>query len=108
MLLFIELAVGGGAGVDGQAARVADVGQVREDLQAVDEARAGGDAALDAESHNAAGAFGQVFLRSGVVGAVLQAGVSHPFDLGVRAEELCHFLSVGDVAVHTQAECFQP
>ena len=53
LVLLAELRVGGGGRMDGQALGVADVGEVREELQAVDELLPAVPAALDAEDDHA-------------------------------------------------------
>ena len=47
-----------------QAPRVADVGEMREDLEAVDELARGFKAALDAEAEDRAAPFGRYFCAS--------------------------------------------
>jgi hypothetical protein len=54
LLLCRELLVRGGGRVDGQAARVAHVRDVRDQLQCIDELAALFGAALDAEAENGA------------------------------------------------------
>ena len=49
-----ELRVGGGRRMDGERARIADVGDVIEELERVDELGAGGLAALDLEADQTA------------------------------------------------------
>src|SRR5690606_16247338 len=63
LLVGRELAVRGRRGMDREALRVADVGEVAEQLQALDELLAGLDAALDAEAHDRPAALRQVLLR---------------------------------------------
>jgi len=99
--------VGGGGWVDGQALGVADVSQVAEELQAFYELLTGSCPAFDAEAKDCAGAFRQVFLSGGVIGAVFQTGLSHPIHLGVIVKELGHFLGVLNVAFDAQAEGFK-
>ncbi len=58
-----ELRVGGARRMDGERARVADVGDMIEELERVDELGAGGLAALDLEADQAALPALQIFLR---------------------------------------------
>ena len=58
-----ELLVRGGGGMNHQAAGVADVGEMREELQPIDELLASLIAALDAEREHGSGAFRRVLLR---------------------------------------------
>src|SRR5690606_29686726 len=81
LLRFVELAMGGGARMNDQAPGVADVGEVREELDAVNQLLAGFITALDAEGENGAGAAGEIFLRELVVGIVLKSRVRDPGDL---------------------------
>ena len=61
-LLGRQLAVGGAGRVDGQALGIADVGEVAEELQVVDELLPGFDAALDAKAEDRARTLRQVLL----------------------------------------------
>ena len=71
-----------------QALGVADVGQVREQLDRVDELLAGFQAALDAEADDAAEAFLEVFRGDFVARIVGQAGIGHPGHQRMALEEL--------------------
>ena len=61
-----------------EALGVADVGQVREQLDRVDELPARFQAALDAEADDAAEAFLQVLRGELVARVIRQAGIGHP------------------------------
>ena len=61
-----------------QAFRVADIGQVREQLQIFDEALPGFQPAANSETHDRTCAARQVFLRQRVIGTGLQARIIHP------------------------------
>ncbi|KAB8760612.1 hypothetical protein FH972_026604 [Carpinus fangiana] len=104
LLLVGQLLVGGGPGVDGQTLGVADVGQVGDELEAVDDLRAGGLAALDAKGEHAAEAAGEVLLGQGVRGVRLEAGVRDPRDVLVLLEPLGQGDGVAGVALAAQAE----
>jgi hypothetical protein len=67
LLLGRELAVGGRGRVNDQRAGVADIGQMREHLEAFHELDAGLVAALQAEGEHRAAALGRVALLQGVV-----------------------------------------
>ena len=99
-----ELAVRRRAGVDDERARVADVGQVRAQLDAADERLARLAPALAAEGEHRARALGQVLLRERVVRVVRQAGVAHPAHARVGVEPLGDRLRVGDVRLHPQRQ----
>ena len=75
--------MGSGPGVDGQRLGVADVGQVGNQLEAVDDTATRRPAALDADAEHAAIAALQVLLGKLVRGVVLEARVRDPG--GVRA-----------------------
>ena len=61
--LFVgQLAVGGRGRMDDQAAGVADIGEMAEQLHAVDQLHAGLIAALEAEGEHAPAPLGQYFL----------------------------------------------
>ena len=87
-LLGVELGVRRRGVVDRQRLRVADVGQVAEQLQRLDERAAGLDAALDAERDQRAVAALQDALGDLVVLVDLEARVRDPLDAVVRLEPL--------------------
>ena len=80
--------MGGGPRVDGQRLGVADVGQVGDELEAVDNLAAGRAAALDAEAQHAAEAALEVLLGRLVRLVAREAGVRHPRDVGAFLEVL--------------------
>ena len=94
LLLFqSQLLVRRAVGVDDQRLAVADVGQVREELHAVDQLdavrrllrrRGSG----DAEAEDGTGPLGRYFLPSAYDGVRLQTGVVDPTDLLVAFQEL--------------------
>lgn len=127
LLLVAELLVGGGPGaagwlaklpvfsglsstrgsvhlLDGQGLGVADVGQVRDQLEAVNDLAAGGTAALDAEGQDAAEAALEVLLGGLVVGVALEAGIGDPADVVAVLEVLGEGESVLGVALGAQGE----
>ena len=106
LLFGAQLLMGGRSRMDDQATGVADVGQVREELEAVDKLAAGIVTALDAKAEHGAGALGQVLLGQCVIGTGLEARVLHPFDEAVPFEEFGDGLCVGHVAIHARAESF--
>ena len=108
LLRLVELGVRGRRRMDGQAPDVADVGQVAEQLESLDEAAAGLDAALDAEGQDGAAALGEVALLPLVPRARLEARVGHPAHLVPALEPLRHLGGVVHVALHAQAQRLQP
>ncbi len=81
-LLFGELRVRGRRGVDDKRFRVAHVGEVREQLDAVDERLAGLEPALHAEHHDAAVAVLRYFLALACVGWLSRPGYATQATLG--------------------------
>ena len=59
--------MGGGGRMDGEALGVADVGQMFEDPEFLDEPLAGGRATLDAEDDHPAAMAAEIFLRRRVL-----------------------------------------
>ena len=83
--------------MDDEAFGVADVGEVGEELQGFDEFAAGGESAFDAESEDAAGTYGKVFVG-------IEARVFDPLDVLVFLEEMGDGEGVGGVAIHAEFE----
>src|SRR6185369_10147908 len=86
LLLRTELRVRGGGRMDRQAARVADIGDVVEQLESVDEAAPGLLAALELEADQAAEAVFEI--DCGVLFGLVfgEAGEDHAGDLGMVAQ----------------------
>src|SRR3569833_2990570 len=103
-LLLGQLLVGGGPRVDGERLGVADVGEVGDELAAVDDLAAGGAAALDAEAEHAAAAAREVLPGQRVGRVAGQARVRHPADVGALLQVLGEALGVVGVALGAQAE----
>ena len=96
--------VGGAGRVDHQAAAVADVGQMAEHLQRLDEGLALFAAALEVEAEHRAGAARQQLLRQRVAGVGLQQRVADAGHEGVAGQELDHLGGVVHVPRHAQAQ----
>ena len=105
-LLLVKLGVGGGGGVDGERLRIADVGEVFEELEGIDEFRAGGGTARDAEDDHRAALAVEVFLVERGLGISGQAGVADPFDGGVGLEVFGDCQGIFAMAVHAQRQGF--
>ena len=90
-----------------QALGVSHIGEVREQLQGVDELPAGFEAALDPEREDRPLALGQVLLCHRVVRARREIGVIHPSDQRVSFEMLRDREGVGAMQVHAQRQGFQ-
>lgn len=103
-LLVGELLVGGGPGVDGEGLGVADVGEVGDELEAVDDLAAGGAAALDAEAQDAAEAALEVALGDGMAAVALETRVRDPADVGRGVEVAGEGEGVLGVALGAQRE----
>ena len=108
LLLVRQLLVGRAGRVDDQRLGIADVGQVRDQPQLLDEPRAGLPAALDAKGEDRAGATRQVPRRQIAIGAVGQRRVVHPADGRVRGQERGHRLRVARVPLHPHRQRLQP
>src|SRR6516164_5883257 len=87
-----------------QAARVADIGEVREQAHALDQLDAGFVAASDAESEDCAGTFWQVFAAEVVKRALLEPSIGNPSDARMIDEELGDPKGIDDMAVHAQMQ----
>jgi hypothetical protein len=90
--------------MDDQAFCIADIGEVGEQLDAVDHLHADLVAALDAKGEDRARALGQVFPGERVILVVGQAGIIHPSDGRVLVEILRDLERIGAVALHAQPE----
>ena len=96
-----------GAGrVNHQAAAVADVGQVAEDLECLDKSLALSAAAAKVKAKHRAGAARQQFFRQCMAGVVGQHRVTHARHQRVRGQKLNHFFGVAHVAGHAQRQGF--
>ena len=104
LLLIGELLVSCSPRVDSQGLGVTNVGQVGNQLEAVDNLATSGTATLDAEAEDTAKAALQVLLRKLVRGVVGQARVGHPADVRALLEELGQGQCVGGVPLSTQAQ----
>ena len=105
LLLVGELLVGGGPGVDGKGLGVTDVGEVGDELEAVDNLGAGSaGAGLDAEGEDTAVAALEVLLGHLVRDVVLEAGVRHPADVLALLEPLGEGQGVLGVALGAERE----
>ena len=93
--------------MDDQRLRVADVGEVAQELRRVDEALAGLRAALDAEVEQPRRALREILLRERVILVVRQARVVHPRDARVVLQELRHRERVRAMAIHAHGQRFQ-
>ena len=91
-------------GVDGQGAGIAEIGDVVDHLEAVDEGAAGVGAALQLEADEAAGAVGEV-LGCALGGEPVVVGrVDDPGDLGMAGEVVGDRAGVAAVFAHAQWE----
>ena len=90
--------------VDDQRLGVADIGQVRQEFDAVDELLTGCSTALDAESEDGTGAFRQVFACQFMVAVVFQPGVIDPGDFRVILQVAGDGQGIGSMPVHAQRQ----
>ena len=103
-----ELAVGRRGGMDHQRPRVADVGEVRAQLDRADEALARLAALGEPEREHRARPLRQVLLGQRVVRVGRQPAVADPAHALVGLQELGDDLGVGDVRVHPQRQRLHP
>lgn len=104
LLLGAELAMRGRGRMDDQRAGVADVGEVREEIDGLDDLHARLVAALDADGEDRAGALRQVFLRQRAILVRGQPGIGDPGNLRMAVEILGDLLRVLDVALHAERQ----
>ncbi|MPL71114.1 hypothetical protein SDC9_16885 [bioreactor metagenome] len=108
LLFLAQLAMRGRGRVDDQRARIAEVRDMAEELQIVDELDAGVIAALHRHGEERAGAL-RADLRDPVVpGRGRQAGPGDIVDARILLEPLGHGLGVRHVLFHAQAERLDP
>ncbi len=93
--------------VDRETLGVADVCEVAEELETVDELLAGLLSSLDTDTDQRPEASLEVFHRKFVVGVIRQARVCYPCDLRVGFEELCNGECVLRVPGDPQVEGFK-
>src|SRR5271157_13454 len=106
LLPLVELRVSGRRGVNSQALGIADIGQVREELQRVDELGPRLPASLDAEDDHGSALATEVFPVEREHGVVFQAGEPHPVHLRVRLQEDRDGPGILTVAFHPQGQGF--
>ena len=94
--------------MDRQRLGVADIGQMRNQFQCLDEFAAGLGSAFDPEPDDRTGLPAEIFVGQGLIRASRQSGVIHPIDPVVSREELGDLLRVLAVARHPQVQRFQP
>src|SRR5476649_1747718 len=90
--------------MDHQRLGVADIGEMREELQPFDEASACLASALDVEAEDRAGALGQQLLGQRMVGMIGQLGRSDALDGRVGLEEIDHLARILSMPCDTQWE----
>ncbi len=90
--------------MDDQRARVAEIGEMREELDARHELDARVVAALEAEGQHRAGALGHVLLRQLVISVAGQPGIADPRHLLVAGEILGDRQRVVGVLLHPERQ----
>src|SRR5690606_21101243 len=103
----LQLTVGGGGRMNGKDLGVADVGEVAEKLEVVDDAHGALVARLHPEAKQTAVAAGEVLVRRGVGFRLGQAGIVHPGHLGMLLEEMSGGEGVLADALHAQMQRLQ-
>lgn len=90
--------------LDGQGLGITDVGEVGNQLEAIDNLAAGRTAALDTEAQDTSEAPLEILLGRLVVSVALQAGVRNPRDVGALLQVPGQGQSVLGVALSTETE----
>jgi hypothetical protein len=103
-----QLGMRRGGRMDREAAGVADVGDVIEQLQRVDEAPAGVAAGRELEADQPAEAALEIALGALAVDAGLHRRMDHPHHLGPAAQEVGDLLRVLHMAGDAQRQRLQP
>ena len=101
-----ELGVSGAGGVDGKALGVADIGEVGEEFEALDECAPSGVAPFDAEDDHGTAFAVEVFLIECEVGIVWEAWEADPLDLRVVFEVFGNSEGIFAMAFHAEREGF--
>ena len=96
----------GGGGVDGEALGVADIREMREEFEALDEFRARRVAALDAEDDHRAALAAEIFFVEFEIRIVGQTGEAHPLDLRMVFQMLRDSERVLAMPLHAERERF--
>ena len=99
-----ELGMGGSGRMNGEAAGVADVGQVGEQLKLVDKLLTGLGATFDAEDDHGAAFAAEVLLVEGVHWIGLEAGEADPLNGVVRLKVCGDGVGVLAVALHAEGQ----
>src|SRR5580704_5648983 len=97
----------GGRRMDHQALGVADIGQVREELESFDEAASSFQASADAKGENASRAAWKVALRQSAIAAGGQSGIVHPGHAIVPLQELRYGQRILRVLRHAKFQGLQ-
>lgn len=96
--------MGGAPRVNGQGLGITHIGQVRDQLEAIDDLAARSTAALDTNAQDTTETALEVLLGLLVRGVALQTGVRHPRDIGALLEVLSQREGVLGVSLGAQAE----
>src|ERR1700736_4674517 len=86
LLFFVELAMRRRRRMNDQRLGIADIGQMRQELDRLDKSHAGRGASFNAKSKDASRTSRKVALRQCLVAISLQQRVADPFDAGMRGE----------------------
>ncbi len=108
LILCRELRMRCARGMDRQTARIADVGHVVEQLQAVDEPAPRLATARKLEAHEPAEAAFEILLRALAMSAGLQAGMDHPHHLWPLGQPLGNRGSILRMACNAKWKRFEP
>src|SRR5690606_21055481 len=94
--------------MDDQRARIADIGEVREQFEGLDKLDAGLVATLQAESEDRACTLGRIFLLQGMVLVVREARIGYPGNLRVLFQPCRDGRCIVAVTLHPERQGFKP
>ncbi len=103
-----QLAVRGRGGMDDQRARIADIGEMAEQLDLRDQLHPGVVATLQPEGEHRPALAAEISVGERLVGIGLEPGIGHPCHLLVVLQPFGHGERIGAVPFHAQRERFHP
>jgi len=100
--------VGGGGWVNGEGFGIADIGEVGEEAEGIDELRSCFSASFDAKDDHGSAFAAEIFFIFSKFGVVWEAREADPLDFGVRLEVFGDGEGVFTVFLHSQRKSFDP
>ena len=90
--------------VDGESLRIPNIGQVRDQLEAVNDLRTGSSTTFDTKAQNTSESALEISLSQFVRRVALEARVGDPRNVRVLLQPLCKSQSVERMSLRTQAQ----